>query len=169
MPQDEKPYPENIGKRFALPNVTTFGELFTAAEPWDWDEKAERDARKSNPYFRKDHVGGVMMNPDAPPMRDSRCGRDTALIGTYCGLRPHGRGSLRVTPSEATIAAIRGGTIDCGAADTFSFEIIDHGEGKSLVVAQHSLIIGSLWLGYIDSNSVPVGSLPNGLAPAGAR
>lgn len=146
-----------MGKRICLPDVTKFSELFAHATPWNFNDKAEQAKRKADPYYRRDHERGVPFNPDAPFGKGhARRWRDTSMIGTFCTVvTKDARRSYDVTPSAAVIDAIRMGTIDCGMNDSFSFEVIDHGEGLALVVASHGLIIGSLWLAYIDTDSLP--------------
>lgn len=152
-----------MGKRIALPDVTTFGELFAHPVPWVFDSPADRAKRKADPYYRADHERGVPFNPDAPFGKGSaRMWRDTSMIGTFLTVvTPERRESYDVEPSAAVIDAIRTGTIDCGMNDTFSFEVIDHGDGLALAVAKHGLIIGSLWLAYIDTDSLPQRPVPS--------
>lgn len=147
----------SMGKRIALPRATTFDELFANATRWNFNDPVENAKRKADPYYRRDHERGVPFNPDAPFGKGhARRWRDTSMIGTFCTVvTKDERRSYDVTPSAAVIDAIRMGTIDCGMNDSFSFEVFDHGEGLALVIASHGLIIGSLWLAYIDASTLP--------------
>lgn len=66
----------------------------------------------------------------------------------------HPRMSLDVTLTPQVVETIRAHTIHIDR-DTISLEVIVWSDGRALVVAQHSSIIGGTWLAKIDASTIP--------------
>jgi hypothetical protein len=76
-------------------------------------------------------------------------------IGPFATVQPRGekRRSIAVRATDATIAAMT--PVIVTPDDHLSFEIIEHADGRALVLASHGYIIGSIWLAYIDPATIP--------------
>lgn len=154
----------------ALPEVTDFAELFTDVRDWRSSRRPKTDAN----YVPDSENDGVPMLRGAfdaakfygncvEIMGGKRPPEDgTATISHYLGgcrmKREGGSGPLWVNPTPAVIDAIRTHTIDCGQRDRITFEVVEHENGWSLVIAKHSIIGGGVWLAYVRSDSVPRGN-----------
>lgn len=78
-------------------------------------------------------------------------------IGPYCSTQrlKDRRPALYVKVRDFVADYIRGHMIAAGVNDRISFELIEREDGKTLVVARNSVIIGSRWLALIDTDTVP--------------
>ncbi len=96
--------------------------------------------------------------PVASWRHDRRAARDTgpmslssfAVVELLGGRRVH----LDVVLTPQAIAAIGANTIHVDD-DTINVHVIVWDDGRALVVAQHSKIIGSVWLAKIDASTIP--------------
>lgn len=79
-------------------------------------------------------------------------------VGPHLSVRP-GYASFAVRPSNETMEAIRTGTLAV-PYDTISFQVIVRAPDEALVTANHSRILGNLWLGLVEPVTVP-GWLPS--------
>jgi len=114
-------------KSYLLPDAVSFDELFTViGEPQRW--------------------------PFTPTIKD------TMKISSWIRFRDaaHGHPVEQVKPSPEVFNALRANMLDLGSRDEVSFEIIVHDNGWALVLVQHSQIIGSRWIAYIDAATLPL-------------
>lgn len=90
-------------------------------------------------------------------------------VGPLCVMCRSGRAqAINVQPTDAVMRAIKDGTITI-RGDRMSYRVIDHDNGWSLVLAQHGQIIGSVWLAYIRTETVPAELWPGGSRGCGAE
>jgi len=115
-----------VGKHLIFP-VNRFDELFDDYRPWSQEDSFE-------------------------PIQIHKQYVESMYIGSYCMLR--GGNALRVKPNQKLVRGIEESMIAIEYERTH-FEIIDHDDGRSLVVCSHGQIIGSRWLARIDSKTVP--------------
>lgn len=143
-------------KEIAQPHVTTFQECFPAWAKYDVnapDRKHQFEPRRitgqalaSNLY---DDAKAIMEGG-----RAKRKHRDESMtLGPFLSIRD-GK-SLSVSCADWVLSRVRERTIIV-PGDTMSFEIVNHDNGWSLVTAQHSQILGSVWLAYIKTETIPV-------------
>lgn len=97
----------------------------------------------------------------SPELKDWRTGRPFRVpYGPYCSIDLSQAGGPRwvsaaARPTDAA-AAVLDGCVLGDELETISFSVIAHrGTGHSLVIASHNLIIGSHWLAYVVTDSVP--------------
>ena len=123
-----------------LPNVKTFGELFSYVREWDHETMTSRR--------------GVVSRPDLVPA-PRMIGENE--LGPFCEFSVNrrflGRRLMAVTATDAVVDAITPRIVT--PDDHLSFEILEHETGWALVTAQHGYIIGSHWLAYIDPATIP--------------
>ena len=74
--------------------------------------------------------------------------------GYYCALskRKAGHASYRVRPTAITEEAVKENMLE-GLG--IYFEAIEHGNGRTLIVATYEQIIGSRYLAYVKTGTVP--------------
>lgn len=76
-------------------------------------------------------------------------------IGPYCILRRNGRCySLHVDLADCVLSRVRESMLPI-ENDTIYFEVVEHNNGWALVVANYNVIIGSHYLGYVRTDTVP--------------
>jgi len=124
---DSRPDILHHDKSYLLPDAVTFDELFTViGEPQRW--------------------------PFTPTIKD------TMKISSWIRFRDaaHGHPVEQVKPSPEVFNALRANMLDLGSRDEVSFEIIVHDNGWALVIVEHSQIIGSRWIAYIDAATLPL-------------
>lgn len=123
----------NLGHELVFPNLTRLADLFDEVREW------EKDA------------------PDLRPVQKLTPGRRaSAVVGNYCivrGLNGHEPG-LQVRASEMLVTWLRANMIDVDY-DRFHFGLVDHGNGFALLYVSYGQIIGSRWLAYIESATIP--------------
>ena len=119
---------KGLYKPVAQPHAETFQECFDAFERYTTDTKIE-------PRYLVD-------------------GKERMHVGPYCVWRDHYR-SFAVRCADWVLSRIRERTILVDN-DRMHFELVDHDNGYTLVVASHGQIIGSLYLAYIRTDSIPV-------------
>jgi len=75
-----------------------------------------------------------------------------SLFTGYAGL-PEGRfANVRLTPEAENVLR------DRAMGDlSFNLRVIDHGKGWALVTADYDRIIGSVWLAYVRTETLPAG------------
>lgn len=113
-------------RKILQPHVTTFAEVFPSFRPYD--------SRETCLQWIVD-------------------GRDKMAVSSYCVIRePHQ--SLNVTLADWILSRIRESMLLI-PNDRLFFEIVNHDNGWSLVVVSHGVIIGSRWLAYIKTDSLP--------------
>jgi len=77
------------------------------------------------------------------------------VLTSYASVKGHHpRTSLDVTLTPQAVETIRANTLHIDR-DTISVEVIVWDDGRALVVAQHSNIIGGTWLAKIDASTIP--------------
>lgn len=77
--------------------------------------------------------------------------RGPMTIGPYCIIRAGG--SVWVRPHQVVAEAIALNTIAL-PGDSIYFEVIHWSDERALVVATHSLILGTSWLAVIDPSTI---------------
>ncbi len=117
-------------KPLAFPDAKSFDELFTSYAPWN-SALSRRPTRQA--------IEGIKMGKHG-------------MIGPYLSMR--GGNSLAVKPNAAVIDFVKNNMLPI-VEDHIHFEIIDRGEGESLVTASYNKIIGSRWLALIKTSTVP--------------
>ena len=119
------------------PHVSTFSEAFSAWAPYV----------SADPRFPL-----IWMNGEKAKGRKA----ERMAVSAYCLRRSDGGhlDSLNVRPADWVLSRIREGMI-LVPNDRLHFEIVDHGNGWSLLVVNHGQILGSRWLAYIKTNSIP--------------
>lgn len=58
-----------------------------------------------------------------------------------------------VRPTQAALDAVAGRIVT--PDDTLSWRIVEHDNGRALVILEHGYILGSHWLAYIDARTIP--------------
>ena len=127
----------------ALPQVETWGELWDA---WSSDRTL---------CWQPRYVGGRTWDGE-------RAEAEAMCVGPLCVMSRGGGATLiNVQPGEATRAAF---TKDAFLlrGDRMTYRVIDRKNGWSLVLLHHQRIIGSRWLAYIRTESVPGELWPGG-------
>lgn len=117
-------------KPLAFPEVKSFDELFVDYAPWN-----STLSRRPTPQA----IEGI---------KASKHGQ----IGPYLSMRDGH--SLAVRPSPAVVQYVKDNMLPI-VEDHIYFEVIDRGEGESLVTASYNKIIGSRWLALIKTSTVP--------------
>lgn len=120
----------DLAQPIAQPHAEKFSDVFTDYAPFIQDGRS----------------------PFTPPILEHDKSR--MRIGPYLHFREHKRPSLFVAVAGWVLSRLRERTVIIDN-DSIDFEIIDHRNGWSLVVAGHSLIIGSTYLAYIRTDSLP--------------
>lgn len=115
-------------KKVHMPEVTDFNEFFTDAKPFDKDENEPRFLVLDNGKHAE-----VVNEPAGEFMR----------VGNYLSIRDGG--SLHVKPTEMLFEFIMANFLFI-AYDTIHFEIVNHGEGKGLLIVSHGQIIADRWM-----------------------
>jgi hypothetical protein len=77
-------------------------------------------------------------------------------VGPYCSIRQRGKGwtSLYVGASRSVQGALEGSMLNVGN-DRASYQVCCWGDGRALVLAHYSSIIGSHYLAIIDESTIP--------------
>jgi hypothetical protein len=140
-----------------LPDVRDFADVLTYVAEWDHDHKPDvspRDVMASGPG-RALVTGILSIGRDLgmPFASDDPAARNK--IGPFCTIDGHEtqRRSIAVTATELAIDAIAPRLVTDD--DRLSFAVHVHADGRALVVAQHSQIIGSHWLAFVDPATLP--------------
>lgn len=134
----------HAGRPLYLPDVHTFGEMFTDVVAWD-DE-----ANRPMPRY----IPETTPTASAWERKAWRSNDGRNEIGPYCTVElTDRRFALAVRATDAVIEAMR--PVIVTPDDHLSFQVIEHADGRALVLASHNYIIGSIWLGFIDPASVP--------------
>lgn len=92
--------------------------------------------------------------PTPEMRRDKWAGGPQTLSSGMTADLQTGRRFLDVVPTEQAIKAIRAHTLHI-EYDTISLEAIEWDDGRTLITARNSLIIGGPWLAIIDSITIP--------------
>jgi hypothetical protein len=123
-----RPELDGLAKKVAQPYVTIFSECFDDVRRWNHNG--------GNHQLVISKVGDLTITP-------------------FCALHDKARAyhSLSVIPADWIYSRIREGMLDI--EDRVFFEVVDHKNGWALVLAQYDGIVGSLWLAYITSASIP--------------
>ena len=130
-----------LAKPLLLPDVHDLGELVTVVRPWD--------------YATMSHRGGVVPRPDLVP---EPVDVDGSHLGPYMSIRRDGRTSgYAVVPTDTLVEALRGQLITWdGDPERLGLKVIEHKErGRALVVVEYSRIIGSRWVAYVRTDTLP--------------
>jgi hypothetical protein len=123
-----------MSRTVGFPNAKRFDELFTLTTKDDegvWWSGEEFDVKKGK-------------------LVKARC-----RIGTFCAVSGKSRYHFHVKPTAEVIEHIKANTIFCGVRDSISFKAVIRDDGTALLIAEHSLIIGSVWLALVDASSLP--------------
>lgn len=153
--QDRLEIIKGLYKPIAQPQVETFDECFDDFEEWKLFDKSYKP--RFSPYFitGQNIAGNLFKNVKATmqgEFRNRKHADETMQVGPFCSMRDGG--SMAVHCNEWVMDCIKRHTIIIGG-DRMSFEIVNHDNGHSLVIAQHGSIIGSVWLAYIRTDSIP--------------
>lgn len=146
------------GHPLYMPHATTFDEILEYHGEWDlsWHTSTV------DPEMRGPAAVPVMprylpeIAPSASAHERSTWHRDGRnVIGPYCNVRGFDpdRRSIAVRATDATMEALAARIVT--PDDAISFEVIRQSTGRTLVLASHSYIIGSIWLAFVDPESVP--------------
>lgn len=134
--------PYYLAHPLLFPNLTVFEQLF---EQWSFDQDA-----KPEPY-------SYAVQPVTYTDRE----RGPMKIGPYltaemgkAGTGRVGHESLWVRAHQVVADVIHGYTVHLNG-DTLSFHVIAWNADQALVIAQHSLILGDIWLAVIHPSTVP--------------
>jgi len=131
-----KPSGVSLYREIAQPHVETFREVFEDSKPYE----------HGKPAFAPRILRGS----------DCLTGKETETpIGPYCMWRDHYENSFSVSCADWVLSRLKERTISLENNSMF-FEIISHDNGWSLVTCSHNLILGSVWIAYIRTNSIPV-------------
>lgn len=117
---------QELCRPMALPHLETFAELFTDAKPFD----------------AKTSFSDVEI-----PGRSQK-------IGSYICWRDNYQSSMSGRPADTVLSRIVEGMIDV-ENDRTHFELVNHDNGWTLVLVSYGQILGSLWLAYIRTDSIP--------------
>ena len=126
----DRPEIEGLARPLAQPHVVSFDQCFDDSRPWNYDSKANENHR-----LLIDKVGKLTIMP-------------------YCAVRgtqPYR--SLSVIPADWVYSRIAENMINID--DRVTFELIGHDNGWALLVAHYNKILGSAWLAYIRTDSIP--------------
>ena len=128
----------------AYPDARTFGDIFEASTPFERGNVNPQPPAgfEAHAFTFPDYLGSLGR---------SRVKQGHAEIGGFCSVR--GGQSLWVRPRPEIIDYIREHMV-FSEGERISFEIVDRG-GTALVVARNSQIIGSRWLAFIESATIP--------------
>ncbi len=138
-----------LSRPLLLPDVLDFAQVLTYLGEWDNDTMTPR--------------AGVTPRPDLVP-QPSKIGNNE--LGPYCtadlsqvGLAKHR--AMAVHPTQAVLDVVRDRIVTDD--DHLSFKIIAHRDrNRALVILEHGHILGSHWLAYIDTDTLP---LPKRIEP----
>jgi hypothetical protein len=148
---------KGLYKPVAQPYAQTFADVFE-----DWKP---RDVMKSNEphpfpprHITGQNIAGNLYNDVKSIIRGEKRSKhndESMAVGPFCSVSSEkGYRFFSVSCADWVLSRIRERTIIIGG-DTMSFEVIDHRNGWSLVTAHHGQILGSVWLAYIRTDSVP--------------
>lgn len=133
---------EHNGRKIAFPDVTTFGELFPAAKP---------------------RVGECPVLLTLPSWEagtwSDRAGTTKCYVTSYMAVDDVGcigYRSMQVEAAPAVLDEIKSNMLH-GSGDTIHFRVVVWDDGKALVMAEYSQIVGSRYLAIIDAATIPVG------------
>lgn len=136
-------------KPLLMPDARSFSDVLTYVREWDYATMNARSGKVPHPE----------LVPDSVRLTEAGMfGDNCNTIGPFCSIKSQrdGRRSIAVIVTQATIDALRGQLVT--GDDRLSLEIIEHpANGRALVIAQHSSILGSRWLAYIDPTTIPEG------------
>ena len=145
----------SLAKPIAQPHVTTFNEVFDSAALYDSKNGGHNFAPR---YITAQNVAGNLYKDVSALFRNKTPAvshpDETMAVGPYCMYRDHYNKSMSVSCADWVLSRICERTIIIGD-DRMSFELIDHDNGWTLVTANHSCILGSVWLAYIKTDSIP--------------
>ena len=122
-----------------FPEVTDFNDFFTDAKPFKSEDNKPRFLVLDDGKHEE-----VATRPAGEFMR----------VGNYLSIRDGG--SLFVKPTEMLFEFIKTNFLFI-AYDTIHYEIVDHGEGKGLLIVSHGQIIGSRWM----TQELELATVPN--------
>lgn len=146
---------KGLYKPIAQPHVETFAECFPDWEPWRLFDKAYKP-RFGPRYVEGQNIAGNLYKGVKAIFKGEKHNRkhpdERMAVGPFCSRRDGA--SMAVRCADWVLSRIKEGTIVIGD-DRMSFEIVDHDNGYSLVIAQHGQICGSVWLAYIRTDSIP--------------
>jgi len=150
---------KGLAKPIAQPYVDTFAEVFEDWQPYDLMAKTMPEHPFAPRCVVGQNIAGNLYNNFKNIMRGGarqRYGDERMLVGPFCSVSPLDSPNryFSVSCADWVLSRIKESTIIIGG-DTMSFHVIDHGNGWSLVVAQHGQILGSVWLAYIKTDSIP--------------
>lgn len=136
-------------RELAQPHVETFSEVFEAWKPY---AKGAFEPR----YISGQAIADNLWRDVKATMNGNHGKRKHAdqsmPVGPYCYRRDGD--SLSVRCADWVLSRIRERTIIIGG-DPMSFDLVDHDNGWTLVTAHHSSIVGSVWLAYIRTSTIP--------------
>ncbi len=159
-----------LARPLLMPDARSFADVLEYVREWDHETMSHRSGRlpanhdRPEPrYIGADGHGAQLLrsltNLAGLPAHDPR---ERNEIGPYCTVDmaqlggPKYRG-IAVRATDATIDALAPRIVT--SDDHLSFKLIAHaGTARVLVIAEHSQILGSHWLAYIDPATVPVPS-----------
>lgn len=151
-----------LPREIAQPNVTTFKECFEDWKPYELMKHPSPPHAFAPRYVTGQNIAGNLFKDGREILvegkRPTQKHRDENMpVGPFCSFSAREFENNRyfdVRCADWVLSRIKERTIVIGD-DRMSFEVIDHGNGWSLVVAKHSVICGSVWLAYIKTESVP--------------
>ena len=155
-----------LAREIAQPHVTRFSEVFEDSAPYN-----VMTGKSKHPFAPRTLTGRAIATELYDDCKAIMTGRDkprhtdkTMQVGPYCQRRDGGSFSVRC--ADWVLSRIAERTIIV-PGDRMSFEIVDHENGWSLVVANHGSILGSVWLAYIKTDSIPSLEAGKKCVPAG--
>jgi len=142
-------------KEIAQPHVSRFAEVFTDFTLYDSKNQKHNFAPR---YISGQNIAGNLYK-DCKAIfqngkRQDKHQDERMAVGPYCTWRDKYGQSLSVSCADWVLSRILERTIIIGE-DHMSFEIVEHDNGWTLITAHHSCIIGSVWLAYIKTESLP--------------
>lgn len=142
----------------AQPHVTTFAECFPDWAEWIFEPNKREVQKFQSRTISGQAIADNLYEDAVATMRGKKQPKhreQTMEIGPFLSFGGYDRPSLSVSPADWVLSRVRENTIIV-PHDTMSFEIHDHANGWSLVSAHHGQILGSVWLAYIRTDSIPV-------------
>jgi hypothetical protein len=151
---------KGLAKTVAQPYVEKFSDVFDDWKPYDLFAK-DRQHPFDPRYVVGQNIAGNLYRDTSDifaghPSRRGKHANESMRVGPFCSVyrKDQDNEYLSVRAADWVLSRIVERTIIIGG-DTMSFEVIDHGNGWSLVTAHHGQICGSVWLAYIRTDTIP--------------
>lgn len=145
-----------LPKPVHMPDARNFSDVLTYFDEWDSGKTWDHHAR----WLRVD--GTEVVNRPRTAKGNPRLGSNGVnQIGPYCMTQnyPSGYRSMVVRATDAAMEAIvKRGIVT--PDDTLSFKVVIHNredtdQQRALVILEHGYILGSIWLAYVNADTIP--------------